>query len=147
MKPIRLIILFAIIGFASCKFSTEVENNEKDKAEAEKVSAQFYDFLSQKKLLEARALFHPALLLSNDSAKFMEFLGNLSNQAPHVTERKLDHWQTKVTKGLNAGSVYALFYVNKFEGGSDLKVSMILQKDDSNHIRIINYNASPEGFK
>ena len=132
---------------SSCQFTTEQANNEADKNVAEKAVDRFYNLLAEKKVDEARQMFHPSLLLSNDSVKFREFLVNLSNQAPAIKERKLDHWQTNVAKGLNAGSFYGMFYITKFNEGSELKVSIILQKDENDSIKITSYQASPDAFK
>ena len=147
VKKMKYYYLLLLVLFVSCKFSTEQTNQEKDRDEAQKVVDSLNSYLGAQKIDQARRLFHQSLLASNDSNKFREFLVNLGNQAPFIVNRKLDHWQTNVVKGLNGGSFYAMYYLNKFKDGQELKISLILQRDDSDNIRISSYQASPDGFK
>jgi hypothetical protein len=146
IKYIIFLFLSFSFFFTSCKFNKQRINDEVDKNEAERVIDDFYNLLGQKKIDSARMLFHPSLLAANDSVKFREFLTNVSNQVPFIKERKLDHWQTVIITGLDAGNSYSFYYVNKYEGGLELKISVRLQKDGLNNLKILSYNASPDKF-
>lgn len=139
-------LLFVVILFSSCKFSTTFNNRKEDKDAAEKVVNQFYVFLKNNQIDSALSLMHPYLLRSNDPAKLREFLQQTSLQMPLLKDRKLDHWETKVTEGLERDSYYGLYYVNTYNTNL-LKVSIELKNDLEQHIKIINLQLDPNEFK
>ena len=139
---------FVFVCFlTACRFSQITVNNEKDKKDAENVVAGFYSLLSEKKVDSAMLIFHPSLLAANDPVKLKDFLNNISAQSVALTDRKLDHWDSKCVKGLDGGSTYSLYYVNHYQGGQELKVSIHLSKDDQDNIKISGLQMSPDKFQ
>lgn len=140
----KKIALLCLLGLCSCQFSKERLNNEKDKTDAIKVVDSFYQFAGAKQISKAIQLFNTGN--GADTSKLKEFITGLSNQAPTLKERKLDHWNTRVVLGLEANSIYNLYYINKYES-SELKVSIVLFKDITGQIKIGRYQANPDKFQ
>ena len=139
-------LLLILVLFSSCKFSTTFDNRKTDKDAAEKVVDRFYSFLKNQQVDSALNLMHPYLLMSNDPAKLREFLQQTGLQMATIKERKLDHWETKVTEGLERDSDYGLYYIHSFPS-NNLKVSIGLKKDFEQQLKIVNLQMDPNEFK
>ena len=142
----RKILITLSIFLASCQFTSIPKINiTSDKNDGEKIVNEFYQFLAQKQLDSAMKYFHPNLLRVNDPAKLKEFLANTSAQLAVLKERKLDHWSTKSSIGLQATSEYEFYYLNKYEN-FELKVSFKLMKDVNHEIKIVGLQMNPDKF-
>ena len=141
-----VVILFLFLILTGCKFNKVQVNQEGDKKDAVATINRFFDFEKEQKIDSAIMFFHPNIRASNDPSKMKDFLKNISLQSQSLTSRTLDHWNTNITIGLNASSLYSLYYVDHYNGGSVLKLSIKLSKDGEGKIKIVGFQIDPEKF-
>jgi hypothetical protein len=139
-----LYLLCLLFSLTACNFNSTYLNREEDKKEAEKVADQFYTLLEQKDLKKISPLLSNQFKAVTNPQKLNDYLTGTINKLGEIKSKKLDHWESKVTRGSNASFRCVLYYIierSKFQSKETVTLTA-----ENNQIKILGYNVNSDGL-
>ena len=140
----HLLLLLALL-FTACTFNATYNNREEDKSEAEQVTAMLFLALQNKNYAAADTLFSKDFYKVTSKDKLNEVFKVTQEKLGDLVTTNLTDWKTQVIKGTNASAEYAFLYGNTYQKAIG-QVSIRLQKDPGNKIRIVYYTVKSDAF-
>ncbi|RZJ47727.1 MAG: hypothetical protein EOO44_22050 [Flavobacterium sp.] len=140
----RFFLLIFIMLLCSCHLNNIYENEEAEKAAAEKVADEFYNFIKRQEFVQSEVLFSSGFYKIS-SREDLQILLNATNKlVGNYQSRKLIDWKTKRIEGSNPSSEYFLVYEVIYDKYPSRDTFRLVKEDGE--IKIFAYNVNSEGF-
>ena len=119
MKPLRKIpalwtnifaYLFIVSFASSCNVNASYENRENDKKDGEKVTEEFYKFMSKNDFAGTYPLYSDEFFTKIDTATSIAYYSQIDSNCGVVVDYKLVDWKTSIIKGTNPMAEYYYVY-------------------------------------
>ncbi len=144
MKKILLILILPIL-VTSCHFSNKYQNRESDRQNAEKVTAELFDYIKNSEFEKATELFGDEFYKVTSKGDLMEIFESTQKKLGRLKSTELTNWNTMVSEGAIEQGVYNLSYNGEFENDS-AKLKITLIKNENGEIKVAGYNIQSKAF-
>ena len=144
MKKTFLILLMPIL-LISCHLSNKHINRESDKQDAEKITAELFEFLKQSDFDNASDLFSDRFFEVTTKAELLVIFEGTSKKLGTLNKTELTDWNTTISEGAIDAGIYNLLYNADFEIDK-AAINISLEKSENGNIKIIGYTIKSNAF-